>query len=306
MSDVAGAILMLAGLSMLAGAIGFRVAGRLPQYQRIRLQLVAVILLTLYGGFLWNHPRILRLIPSENVVILGNWLPIWATFFVGMYVGNRRIPAGRRWSLGSLTVVLAVYSMVAPVVGKLPTCRVLKNTSARLHFQTTPYTCSAASAATLLRLHGIRATERELAPLVLTRKGTHWQGVYRGLKIKTKESDWDVEVMAVDSTTVQRLSSPCLLSLNFDTSHFDADLDHGFNSVQGHSVVFLRKSAGDYIKVFDPSPDYGVEEWGPQTVGSISGGVAFILTPRSRRPEIATQVNKRIAASLIRHNLASR
>lgn len=56
--------------------------------------------------------------------------------------------------------------------------------------QTSPYSCGPASAAALLRLHGVSATEREMADLCLTRpgntlvSGTSDCGLARGLRAK--------------------------------------------------------------------------------------------------------------------------
>ena len=37
-----------------------------------------------------------------------------------------------------------------------------------------------------------QSTEQEMAELCLTRHGTSWQGLYRGLKLKTAGTGWDV------------------------------------------------------------------------------------------------------------------
>src|SRR5260221_7046371 len=44
---------------------------------------------------------------------------------------------------------------------------------------------------TTLFRSGISATEQEMADLCITRRGTYWQGLYRGLKLKTAGTLWE-------------------------------------------------------------------------------------------------------------------
>ena len=78
-----------------------------------------------------------------------------------------------------------------PLLGRTPACSERWDELGTC-LQTTDYTCSPACAATLLKKYGIAATEQEMAELCLTRRGTSWQGLYRGLKLKTAGTDWDV------------------------------------------------------------------------------------------------------------------
>ena len=77
--------------------------------------------------------------------------------------------------------------------------------------QTTPYTCTPACAATVLKMHGIPATEQELAELCLTRRGTTWQGLYRGLKRKTANTPYEVEVLSRSADSLRRLTPDCMV-----------------------------------------------------------------------------------------------
>ena len=59
--------------------------------------------------------------------------------------------------------------------------------------------CGPCCAVTLLRHCGIEADEREMSDLCLTTKsGTPSLGLYRGLKLKTNDTPWDVEVVRGD------------------------------------------------------------------------------------------------------------
>jgi hypothetical protein len=90
-------------------------------------------------------------------------------------------------------VAITLYLSFAHLALAPPVCADLWIDSVCI--QTSRVTCSAAAAATLLRAHGIAATEHELARLCLTRRsGTSRLGLYRGLALKTRDSRWRVEV----------------------------------------------------------------------------------------------------------------
>ena len=157
--------------------------------------LVATILLV--GFILTVHGRLIlaTLIPCCNVIVLGNWTPCGAAFLGGMYMRDQ-IAGKLRRTITLLTLMsLAWYTVLAPVavawvVSPGP------NLSEESLCQDSQVSCSAACAARLLVEHGIEATEPEMIRLCLTNGlGTPPLGLYRGLKIKTRGTDWDVEII---------------------------------------------------------------------------------------------------------------
>ena len=156
-----------------------------------------------------------------------------------------------------------------------------------LDFQTTDRTCSAACAAGLLRLHGIAATEDELAQLCLTRRGTHWLGVFRGLKIKTAGTEWDVVVEDVTPEQLTRgTNSVGVLALTFSADAAAQTLETGFGAEVGHTVVSLGTSPWGTLEVFDPSPDYGFESWNARVLADIKKGILLRLVSRKGSPSL--------------------
>ena len=253
---------------------------------------------TLLAGYLltvWNRPLLAQLLPTSGLIILANWLPLWGTFFVGIYARSPSIGRIRRCLVTTVTLVLSGYSCVAPLFGTPPSC-CPSSSNAELQYQTTPHTCSPAAAATVLKLHGISATEQELAELCLTRQGTHWLGLYRGLKLKTAGTEWTVVAEPFRPARLRSDSGlPCVLSLNIDTSVFAPNIEHGFVEGAGHSVVCLQSDGHGCVTVFDPSPDFGVEEWNQHILDSVSSGVILRLVPRHAGcPEVA-ETNRRTA-----------
>ena len=90
---------------------------------------------------------------------------------MGIYVTSQ-VDVLRRSGLSIVTLLLCIYSGVAPTLGTSPHCAVDVNKS-DLQSQTTPHTCSPACAVSIIRLHDIAAAENEIAELCLTRESTH-------------------------------------------------------------------------------------------------------------------------------------
>lgn len=294
MSDLVVAIAVMIAVSATAFRVGFRWGQSESMPFRIAVQVLALLLMIAYLGLLWNRPVLSRILPASSLIIVSNWLPFWGSFFVGLLMSTPGTPHIRRYGLSLLTTALVIYSTVAPILGHPPECSA---DSARNDFQhqTTPYTCSAACAASLLRLHGVDASESELAELCLTREGTHWMGVYRGLKLKTRHTDWIVVVEPFSRELLkQPLEAPGVLCFTFDATRFHGLSDHGFMHGRGHSVLVLGSSAAGYLSVFDPAPDYGAEEWDDRIFDCVTDAVVLRLLPSNPDSQAALNVRRRI------------
>jgi hypothetical protein len=150
--------------------------------------------------------------------------------------------------------------------------------------QSTDATCSAAAAATLLRAHDIPATEREMAELCLTRRqGTNWQGLYRGLKLKTAGTPWDVEVFHCNLRELQAtLSGPAILTVQLGPNQTDQRYIDDFGWIPGlsHSAVLFRFSPdGLLVEMGDPS--VGREEWSTDDLRILWTGKGMRLVRRT-------------------------
>jgi hypothetical protein len=304
-NDLTVAIIIL-GCAILACLLGgFWIGCCRSRHLRIAVQLAALMLMIGYTSCLWNRPVLTQFLPTSSLIILANWLPLWGSFFVGIYVASQ-VGFFRRSVLSILTLLLCVYSGVAPTLGKAPRCAADIDRS-ELHSQTTPHTCSPACAVSILRLHGIQATENELAELCLTREGTHWLGLYRGLMLKTVNSAWTVAVEPFsESMLVYSCSTPCVLCVNVDTKCFGARVDHGFRNNVGHSVVCLGRSGRNRIAVFDPSPDFGVEDWDHDIFQAVTSGVVLRLVPRDPNSRRSAKVTERMERRFASGNLTAR
>ena len=274
-----GIMISLCGLAAFAGASLQKRAGRVIVFC---IEVVICLVTAAYLQYLWDRPLLSRLLPFSSTVILGNWLPVVGSFFLGVFLKTERITQLRRIVLASVMIGISGYSLAKPMLGQPPEC-VPSFNNRTLDFQTTNQTCSAACAASLLRMHGISATEDELARICLTRRGTHWLGVYRGLKLKTANTNWDV--VAEDVNPKDLFSSrPNLgvLAMSFQAPGEDqvVDPEWGFESDIGHTVLVLQSRSSKSIDVFDPSPEYGHETWSEEVLASVKQSILLRLVPR--------------------------
>lgn len=296
----------MSGFCMLSLVFGAMLTRRSRKAKVLVVQVGALIALVGYLTLIWDRPILAALLPSSNVIILGNWLPLWACFFVGIYLATSGNVGYRQATLSVFAFCLSAISVVSPMFGEAPECQSIQD-SVAFQYQTSPYTCSAACAVTLLRLHGIRATEQEMADLCLTREGTHWMGVYRALKLKTAGTDWDVVVEQLEAEQKPSLNrGPGLLALSFDLDAFPEAVDHGFSSLTGHSVVSLGTFGPGYVDVFDPSPDFGFERWGDAFWKATSSGVLLKLVSRDPQSEAVADVQARVRTARRIYHLALR
>lgn len=289
MNDIYGGIVGSLLISSLVGILLGRAVGRLSSAHRRLGMLLLVLTVLLYTAFVWDRVWLTQLLPVSNLIVVGNLFPLLAATLAGLVYHELRATARwRRWlnltALGSMSLL----AMFTPLIGSAPSCG---NAwlNQRICLQTTDRTCTPACAATLLRHHGINATEQEMAQLCLTRGGTTWQGLYHGLKRKTADSAWDVRIEQLDIKQLRQLgSAPAILRLggagflstkNGSLRQRD-ELELGLHSGIGHSVVLLRFINEHLIEVADPKPGVGIEVWTADELSRVWDGEVTHLVSR--------------------------
>jgi hypothetical protein len=194
-----------------------------------------------------------------------------------------------------------LYTTIDPVLGQAPTCRSNweRLGGGRLFLQTTDSTCSAAAAATLLSLHGIATDEQEMADLCLTREGTTWKGLFRGLSLKTEWTPWQVDVFRGTPADLDAPNSyPVLVCAELRrNAPFEQVYQEEYGWIPGtpHSVVVLgRAHDGTYI-IHDPVA--GREFWDEEEMRLLWTGSAVRLVPRNDlRPSLLASLTTAQAA----------
>jgi len=265
MSDLVIGVVIVLTVSAAAWIAGSALARRLPRAGGELFALASLVLLLAYTILLWDRPELTRLLPFSNTIVLGNWFPPLAVFLAA--IAWRLVPGSvlRRTASTAALTGMAFYSLIRPLTGGPPVCDD-RWTSDGFCMQTTGATCSAAAAATLLKLHGIDTTEREMAKLCLTRKGTHWLGLYRGLKLKTSGTPWKVEVVACDARDVVASGDVPMIAAvgpSFEDAKLRSELgpDNGWHAGVQHSVLLIGSAPRGVVEVFDPHPAYQRERW---------------------------------------------
>ncbi|MDA1051111.1 MAG: cysteine peptidase family C39 domain-containing protein [Planctomycetota bacterium] len=285
MADLYVGLVILGGLTVAMFLGSLRCSYRISRVLSDLLAMLVVVVMFYYIRHLWYNVRLTAILPFSNLIVIGNWLPPLAGLLAGF--AWRRIYGRifRKTLCTSALAVAACYAAVYPLLGEPPKCGNQWDRDG-ICLQTTQQTCTAASAATLLRLHGIKAAEAEMAELCLTREGTTWLGLYRGLKRKTQGTRWDVEVIECSADEISNsLTEPMILSVGLGTEVTQTDesrlSEWGWRPGQGHSVLLLGKGSLGGFKIADPTPDYGIEMWSKKDLEELFQGTAVRLIERS-------------------------
>ena len=258
------------------------VARRLSSPALSGLAVLVVGALLLYIRSIWYDVRLANWLPFSNLIVVGNWLPLFAAVLAGVTWQKTRGCSWRRFGFAGALGCTALYALVYPVLGTAPRCESRWDWMGNC-LQTTDYTCSPASAATLLKAHGIQSSEQEMAELCLTRHGTSWQGLYRGLKLKTAGTRWDVQVVACSRQELPKLPGPMIISVGLDSSASrDTEFTREFGWIPGvnHSVVLLGFTSYGNANIADPTQELSREEWDDEMLKILWRGYAIRLVER--------------------------
>lgn len=266
----------LAIMTLLSGVLfglTLLVTRRAPMWVVDGLAGLVVVGIAVYARWLWEETFVARLLPFSNLIVVSNWFPLAAAVLAGLVwrrIGNTpaKFLGLGKGEFGSLprklfaAIVLfgaAFFSMIWPLLGEAPECGT--DWQGDICLQTTPATCSAAAGATLLQNYGIYASEQEMAELCLTRQGTSWKGLYRGLSLKGAPVGRQVEVanLTIDDLA-HDFTGPCILQCELQLDDTGDDFEYqmeGWVPGQPHSVVLLdvieNKQQGKQFLIADPT-----------------------------------------------------
>ena len=241
------------------------------------------VLLTL-GFAMRFHGRLVmaQWLPVSNVIVVGNWIPLAAAFLAGVAGFNARVPRWRRVLIGLMILSVAAYSMALPLLETPPKAHE-QWTETGVCLQSNRASCSACAAATMLRVYGIQAGEREMMRLCLTGKdGTPQLGLYRGLELKTRGTPYHPQAFHATTDELLRYNRwPAVLLVRLDAGeNVDPryEQEWGWSPGLGHAVVVFGRVGEDRLDIGDPS--IGREQWTIEDLRTLWHGEGIRLMAR--------------------------
>lgn len=290
MADIRLAIALMTLLSVMVFCTTVRVLRQRSPLFLDFMGVVALILIGAYVQLVWGQLWIVNWIPLPSVIVLANWFPLLLGFLAAVvWLRMKQHAQWRRVPVQAALMAATVWSVIYVVPRKPPECSdewVARFTGDPLTYchQTTPETCSAASAATLLRTLEIETTEQEMAELCLTRHGTSWLGLYHGLSWKVWGTPYSVQLFEADAGHLQTLCAeqPVLLCcrLSEETARSNPQLvaEDGWIPDVAHSVVCFGYNGQGFL-IADPSQPQ-VEVWPDRHLNTLWTGTGLRLIER--------------------------
>ncbi len=281
MEDIRLAVALIAFLSIAVFAITLRLfRNRSP----IFLDLAAVVnvgLIAVYMYLVWGQLWIVNWIPLPSVIILSNWFPILLAGLAAIVW--LRVEGLRQILAVGILVIAGAYSLTYFIPSDPPVCgnewvEPAPGVLWPVCLQTTPNTCSAAAAATLLNTLEVATSESEMARLCLTRHGTTWLGLYHGLATKLLGTKHRAEFFEGNIRDVEQMAKvhPVLLCCQLDPNVAEMlpsyVSDGGWIPGMAHSVVYFGSRNGKHL-IGDPSRGY--EVWSSRDLNTLWTGTGL-------------------------------
>jgi len=275
---------VMTGLTVILFLLGLVVGTRVSRTVSLGVLAFLIGMIVLYLWYLWDDMLLANLLPFSNLIVIGNWLPPLTGIIAG--VSWKAMPGSMRRRNGYLAVefLIAVLAMFLPVWGRTPVCH--NQWDDQICRQTSNQTCTAACAATLLKVHGLEATEQEMAKLCLTNSdGTSWQGLYRGLLLKTRGTNLTVEVLPCEIHDLPLLTgSPAILVVGIPKGAEVDPIyteDYGWGVGELHSIVFFGFNSEGFAMIGDP--EVGRELWSWKDLETLVRGRAVRLVRKQTK-----------------------
>lgn len=292
MEDIRLGIALIVFVSIAIFCLTYRLLKNRSKIFMDFIAIVLVVLVIVYVQTVWGQLWIVQWIPLPSVIVLSNWFPpLLSALAATVWLRLDPAPLVRRVPIMAMMLGASVYALTYFIPSEPPKCGNEWDTEMGLDLfpvciQTTPYTCSAAAAATILNTLGIETSEQEMAKLCLTKSGTTWLGLYHGLSTKLLYTEFQVEFFEGGVDTLRQLNTagPVLLCCRLDeevaASNPSYVTDGGWIPGLAHSVVYFGEFRGAHI-IGDPSRGY--EPWKTVELNTLWTGTGLKITRRPKR-----------------------
>jgi len=265
--DLVIATMVIGILSVLAFLAGRRVCAK-----RNVLILAAVIVTAAFSFWFQGNLGWANLVSHSSVVLLANFTPILVALFAGFACNSLNLQNRTRPFAVTALSLVAVVCLLSPVIRPAlapPEVNPDGEIKGFVVLQSHESTCAPASAATLLRLHGIEASEKELVGSCLTSEfGTEALGLYRGIKLGCLDQNCDARIAGNDPYRwAAQGQLPNVALVRFASDEYEQGIVVGEptygrsepswfsgnrSDEDGHAVVLLDYKNGKW-KVADPA-----------------------------------------------------
>lgn len=253
-------------LVLVAGPLGWKIGGR-GRAVWIPVAVLALAGLVAYPLLGWRPDMALRVLPWRVIAAVDDsWFVPFAALFFG--IAARQAPR-RGTQVGAIALAVLLIGLGGASAGWLVSGadvpvgeRVDANGVVR---QTTGYTCGAAASATFLRLHGLSATEREMAraTMVVPMRGTTMLKLYWAMDDVFRPRGRTVELRHCPVLEPGLVPTPCLADVRLGPL-----VDH---------VVVVREVGPSGITLDDPM--HGVSFVGIEAARAMWRGSILSLAP---------------------------
>ncbi len=259
MDDLLVGVLIIGLLSAMLFVMSLRLSRAVGERLNNLLAIMTVALIVGYVVHVQGRVALSHFLPFSNLIVLSNWQPLMVSMLAGLIW--HRLPR-QIWRRSVVTIALVaacLTSVYTPILAATPQMR--DRWDGNVCLQTSQSTCSPAAAATLLAAFNIPSTEQEMAVLCLTgQRGTTMMGLYRGLKLKTAGTPWDVYMFSDAKLDDLRGVGPVLLSVELRDERLERYLQvWGWIPGVAHSIVVLGFIDEDRVLIADPA--IGREIW---------------------------------------------
>jgi hypothetical protein len=279
MNDLIWGVIIMGVLSAILLVGMLRLSRALAPRTNNLLAIMTVALMLANSLLVHDSIVLTHLLPVSNLVVVGNWSPLLVAALAGLIWWRVPPPSARRAAIVTALVVACLVAIYTPILSKAP--RMQDRWDRDVCLQTSRASCSPAAAATLLNHYRIKTSEQEMAMLCLTSdKGTSTHGLWRGLKLKTAGSGYDVYMF--DHGRIDDLPGmgPVLLTVELKR---DAPVDPVYERSWGwmpgvpHTIVLLGFPAPGQVQIADPAS--GTETWAVEDLAVLWHGMGARLIP---------------------------
>src|SRR6478672_11392906 len=120
--DLVWGIALVAALAAALFLATAALARRLSPRVLTGLALLVVGALLLYIRTLWYDVRLASWLPFSNLIVLANWLPLFAAALAGVAWEKTHGCSWRRYGTAAALACTATYALLYPVLGSAPRC----------------------------------------------------------------------------------------------------------------------------------------------------------------------------------------